>query len=74
MQDPYDSSIKAPLMRNRSEISEYDKQFPDHPLSRVRHLLERIQKTMEIAPEVSGAAPYKSQKPINKPKSWWKRW
>lgn len=74
MQDPYDSSIKAPLMRNRSEISEYDEQFPDHPLSRVRHLLEHIQKTMKIAPEVSRAAPFEGQEPINKPKSWWKRW
>ena len=74
MQDPYDSSIKAPLMRNQSEACEYDSQFPDHPLSRARQVLDHIEKTMVIAPEVLTAAPFDGRMPANKSKPWWKRW
>lgn len=73
MQDPYDPAIQAPLMRNRSEAIEYDETFPDHPLSRARQVLNHIQKTIVIAPEVRSAPPFVGQT-RNKPKSWWKRW
>ena len=74
MQDPYDSSIEAPLMRNQSEAREYDNQFPSHPLSRARNVLNHFDKTLVIAPEVSYAAPFEGQTLANNPKPWWKRW
>ncbi len=61
MQDPYDPAIQAPLMRNRSEAIEYDETFPDHPLSRARQVLNHIQKTMVIAPEIRSAPPFVGQ-------------
>ncbi len=51
-QDPYDASATAPLMRNRSEDEKYDEQFPDHPLSRLRRILGRIQDSLRISSEV----------------------
>lgn len=69
MQDPYDSSIEAPLMRNQPEACEYDSQFPDHPLSRARQVLNHIEKTMVIAPEILSAPPFEGQTQVNEPKS-----
>ena len=40
--DPYDPTIHTVLMRNLSEDVVYDKQFPDHTLSRCRNLLRRL--------------------------------
>lgn len=74
MKDPYDSSIEAPLMRNQSEACEYDNQFPDHPLSRARNVLNHIEKTLAIAPEVLSSASFEGQALANKSKPWWKRW
>jgi len=44
MADPYDPSIAALPARNRSEDAAYDQRFPDHPLSRARRALRRIEK------------------------------
>ncbi len=74
MQDPYDASIEAPLMRNQSEACEYDNQFLDHPLSRARQVLNHVEKTLVIAPEVLSAAPFEGRTLANKPKPWWKQW
>ena len=38
-QDPYDPTLDAPLLRNLAEDEQYDAQFPDHPLSRLRSIL-----------------------------------
>ena len=42
MQDPYDSEYKKGVQKNLSDNSEYDAQFPDHPLS----VLHRFVKTI----------------------------
>jgi hypothetical protein len=42
MADPYDPTVKTPPGRNRSDDAAYDARFPNHPLSRVRHLLRRV--------------------------------
>jgi hypothetical protein len=52
MADPYDASIAAPMLRNRSEDVAYDPQFPDHPLSRARRALRRIEDTLRFSDEV----------------------
>ena len=40
MRDPYDNSMRRPFLMNLSEQRQYDKRFPDHPLSQARHLVE----------------------------------
>ena len=40
MADPYDASVRTPLMGNRAEAKEYDARFPAHPLSRARGVLD----------------------------------
>ena len=40
--DPYDKLIKAGFLMNVSEYEKFDKQFPEHPLSRCRELIESI--------------------------------
>ena len=52
MADPYDKEIKTPLARNLSEDSAYDAEFPDHPLSRARCALARIEVTLKLSPEL----------------------
>ena len=79
-QDPYDPAINAPVMRNLSEDEQYDAQFPDHPLSRVRSILKLVQPSLRLAPELKSAPPFVFSgqreslpgQPMKKP--WWKRW
>lgn len=40
--DPYDSSIESKMLRYRSDDANYDPQFPDHPLSRLRSSLREV--------------------------------
>jgi ABC-type multidrug transport system fused ATPase/permease subunit len=47
-QDPYDASNKSALMRNLSEDEQYDKDFPRHPLSRLRACLKQIIESIKI--------------------------
>lgn len=73
MQDPYDPTVNAPLMRNLSEDIQYDVDFPDHPLSRLRAILGRIQASLHLAPEIKNAPPFVfTESPTKKP--WWKVW
>ena len=71
MQDPYDPTINMPLMRNLAEAEEYDAQFPEHPLSRLRLILLQLQPSIRLAAEVKSAPPFvfREQK-----KPWWKAW
>lgn len=52
LDDPYDSQEAGPMTRNKSERIEYDAQFPDHPLSRARWVLDHLERTVRIADEV----------------------
>jgi len=80
MQDPYDASVRAPLMRNLAEDERYDARFPDHPLSRVRSILGHLQSSVRIDPEVLNAAPYIFEQRVNSGsqklgrRPWWKIW
>lgn len=64
MQDPYDPmtsaplTTSAPLMWNLAEDKQYDAQFPDHPLSRLRSVLRQVQPSLRLAPEVKDATPF----------------
>lgn len=48
-QDPYDPSVRGPLMRNKAEDEAYDEKFPTHPLSRLRRQLSRMQESIRVA-------------------------
>lgn len=48
MKDPYDESVHLPLMMNLSESEEFDSQFPEHPLSRMRKFLKHVEETIKI--------------------------
>lgn len=40
--DPYDPDFAYGNLMNRSELPEYDKDFPDHPLTRLRRLVSNL--------------------------------
>ncbi len=62
-EDPYDPRHKADFMRNRADSPEYDAQFPDHPLSKVRLYLDELAEQIEVAPAVAAARPFKFKGP-----------
>jgi len=80
MQDPYDASVRAPLMRNLAEDERYDARFPDHPLSRVRSILGHVQSSLRIDAEIMSAAPFIFERRVNsgsqhlRGRPWWKIW
>jgi hypothetical protein len=72
-QDPYDRSVDAPLMRNRAEAEEYDSQFPDHPLSRLRAILRQVQGSLHIVAGIKSEPAFTF--PSGRVKNpWWKLW
>src|SRR5262245_13464974 len=48
LDDPYDPNERGPMTRNRSERPEFDAQFPEHPLSRARWVLDYLQRTAQV--------------------------
>lgn len=40
--DPYDDSFVHPTLMNQSELADYDRYFPEHPLSLARIFVKRI--------------------------------
>jgi hypothetical protein len=52
LDDPYDAQESGPLTRNKSERPEYDAQFPDHPLSRVRRTLDHLAQTVKVSDDI----------------------
>jgi len=50
--DPYDPKGAYPLMPNKAEDEKYDKEFPEHPLSRLRAYLRRIEPTLKFGPDL----------------------
>ena len=49
LDDPYDSAETGPMTRNKSERPEFDAVVPDHPLSRARAILNRLERTVAIS-------------------------
>lgn len=50
--DPYDPSVKGSCLRNKADDEDYDRIFPDHPLTRTRKLLADIRSTMHFHPDL----------------------
>ena len=58
MRDPYDEKIQSPVMMNCAEEAKYDREFPDHPLSRVRVVLDEILASLRFDADMSQYPPY----------------
>lgn len=56
--DPYDPSFLGELLRNLGDDEQYDAEFPDHPLSRLRRYLTELEPTIVISDWVREAAPF----------------
>jgi hypothetical protein len=56
--DPYDPHNRTPMVRNRGERPEYDTTFPEHPLSRARAMLGRVERTLQVSGRVRGQPPF----------------
>lgn len=57
-QDPYDPQFWSPIMRNRSDSPEYDKDFPEHPLSQVREFLGNLSGSLTFNPDIFKLIPF----------------
>lgn len=44
MQDPYDKEFKKGILMNKSELKDFDKHFPNHPLTQARSMLNFLIK------------------------------
>lgn len=53
--DPYNSSFKGGLLMNKSEHSDYDNEFPKHPLTQVRQIIKQIEDGMQWSQEIETA-------------------
>lgn len=58
LDDPYDPLEKGSMTRNKSERPEYDAEFPDHPLSRARHILNHLECTVRISEVIKQQPPF----------------
>lgn len=55
--DPYDKIFRQGRLMNKSEDRKYDAVFPDHPLTIVRRMLQKLETEIQFAPEI-----YKAEK------------
>lgn len=69
--DPYDVTAAGSLLANLSESRDYDADFPEHPLSRARRILGRIEATFSLDARVREAAPFVFGAKARK-KPWWR--
>ena len=69
---PEDATGKPNLPRSIAEGEEYDHQFQDHPLSRVRRILGQIQGSLRVVDDVKAEPPFVSKAAPNR--RWWQLW
>lgn len=56
--DPYDSDFKQGVLMNKSEDEKYDNEFPDHPLTIARRMINKISKEIILSPELASVASF----------------
>ncbi|MBS2009707.1 MAG: hypothetical protein JST01_21815 [Cyanobacteria bacterium SZAS TMP-1] len=47
-EDLYEPSLRGHLVRNKAEREEFDGQFPEHPLSKLRACLRSVKESLQI--------------------------
>jgi len=55
-EDLYEPTLRGPLVRNRAERPEYDEQFPEHPLSKLRACLRKVKENIAYDQVVAEAS------------------
>ncbi|WP_160136335.1 hypothetical protein [Chryseobacterium sp. c4a] len=58
-EDPYDPDFKQGTLMNKSELEKYDHEFPEHPLSVARSLLQSIAAEIQFKPEIKELPSFK---------------
>ena len=53
--DPYDPKFKAPLLSNIADKQEFDTEFPNSPLSRLRNVLLMIKENLKFSDVVKNS-------------------
>lgn len=56
--DPYDPEFNNCVLRNLSDDEKYDKDFPDHPLTRTRKILNEILNNILLKEEIAFSVPF----------------
>lgn len=56
--DPYDPNFNNCVLRNIADDEKYDKDFPNHPLTRTRKILSAIKDTMLLKEEIAVSEPF----------------
>jgi len=49
MEDPYDKTVQEGICKTFAENEQFDAEFPDHPLSRLRSLMKRIKTSIALS-------------------------
>jgi hypothetical protein len=49
--DPYDPNYRGIVLRSITDGEEYDEQFPDHPLTRLRATLKIVRESFQFSNE-----------------------
>jgi hypothetical protein len=47
--DPYDPKYKGEVIRSITDNEEYDEEFPNHPLSRLRSTLKTVRESLRAS-------------------------
>jgi hypothetical protein len=72
-QDPYDSTVRGPTLRNRADDEKWDPIFPQHPLSRARTCMAQIRRSIQFDESVRGSEPFLGPGRAAGRTNWWGR-
>ncbi len=67
--DPYDPTCQQGILRNLAEDEQYDAEFPDHPLSRLRRYFQQIEPTIAVADALKQSPEFRG--PRTTRRHWW---
>jgi hypothetical protein len=70
---PMSSQDAVNAKPNPAEDERLDAEFPDHPLSRLRNHLRRLEPTIQVADFIKQASPFTGPSIKEPAKPWWKR-
>lgn len=59
MEEMFSHMKKTSLTRSISDDEQYDAQFPEHPLTRVRWYINHLSNTLVVSPDLQNAKPYR---------------
>jgi hypothetical protein len=63
MQDPYDPGFEGPVLRCLTDDECWDRELPEHPLSKIRAIFAQIIPTIAVNREVKNSVPFRGAQP-----------